>query len=85
MKLRLLGWMLLLALITAPSASYADENESSFSRFSWGLGAGICTLVYTPLKVVYAATTIPLGICVIRTAESVVFTCCPPAPDERVY
>ena len=28
-------------------------------------------------------TTIPVGRCVIRTAESVVFTCCPPAPDER--
>ena len=24
--------------------------------------------------------TNPVGICVIRTAESVVFTCCPPAP-----
>ena len=61
MHVRLAGWMLLLALITAPSASRADENESSFSRFSWGLGAGICTLVYTPLKVAYAATTIPIG------------------------
>ena len=28
-------------------------------------------------------TTIPVGWWVIRTAESVVFTCCPPAPDDR--
>ena len=28
-------------------------------------------------------TTMPVGMWVIRTAESVVFTCCPPAPDER--
>src|SRR6266480_2578216 len=28
-------------------------------------------------------TTIPVGRCVIRTAESVLFTCCPPAPEAR--
>ena len=28
------------------------------------------------------ATTIPVGICVTLTAESVVFTCCPPAPED---
>ena len=28
-------------------------------------------------------TTIPVGIWVIRTAESVVLTCCPPAPEDR--
>jgi hypothetical protein len=27
--------------------------------------------------------TTPVGIWVMRTAESVVLTCCPPAPDER--
>ena len=27
--------------------------------------------------------TSPVGMCVIRTAESVVFTCCPPLPLER--
>ena len=31
----------------------------------------------------WQATTIPLGMWVMRTAESVVFTCWPPAPDER--
>ena len=29
-------------------------------------------------------TTIPLGRWVMRTAESVVFTCCPPAPELRM-
>ena len=28
-------------------------------------------------------TTIPVGMCVIRTAESVLFTCWPPAPLAR--
>ena len=27
--------------------------------------------------------TIPVGMWVIRTAESVVFTCCPPLPPAR--
>ena len=31
----------------------------------------------------WQVTTIPVGACVIRTAESVTFTCCPPAPLER--
>ena len=28
-------------------------------------------------------TTIPVGMCVIRTAEYVVLTLCPPAPEEQ--
>jgi hypothetical protein len=28
-------------------------------------------------------TTMPVGLCVMRTAESVLFTCWPPAPDAR--
>ena len=28
-------------------------------------------------------TTVPVGLCVIRTAESVLFTCWPPAPEAR--
>ncbi len=31
----------------------------------------------------WQATTMPVGKCVIRTAESAVFTPCPPGPDER--
>ena len=33
--------------------------------------------------VLAAATTMPVGRCVRRTAESVLFTCWPPAPDDR--
>ena len=29
-------------------------------------------------------TLIPVGLCVSRTADSVVFTCCPPGPDARI-
>ena len=32
---------------------------------------------------VWQATTIPDGTCVMRTADSVLLTCWPPAPDER--
>ena len=32
----------------------------------------------------WQATTMPVGIWVMRTAESVVLTCWPPAPDERI-
>ena len=35
------------------------------------------------LRSFWTATTMPLGRCVIRTAESVLFTCWPPAPEER--
>ena len=31
----------------------------------------------------WQATTMPVGMWVMRTAESVVLTCWPPAPDER--
>jgi hypothetical protein len=51
--------LLLVVLVTSPA--HAGEDESSLARFSWGVGAGLCTLVYTPLKVAYAATAIPLG------------------------
>ena len=54
--------LLALAVGGAPVTARADsEEESASSRFFWGLGSGICTLVYTPLKVVYAASAIPLG------------------------
>jgi hypothetical protein len=52
--------LLAIALAGAPLAAHADE-ESAGSRFFWGLGSGICTLLYTPLKVVYAASAIPVA------------------------
>jgi len=55
--------VLSLWLVLAPTtgAAAGAENESALSRFGWGLGAGLCTLVYTPVKVAYAAGAIPLG------------------------
>ena len=43
----------------------------AFSRFcSWDFSS-------------WQETTTPVGVCVTRTAESVVFTDCPPGPVER--
>ena len=54
--------LLAIALVGAPLAARAgSDDESATSRFFWGLGSGICTLLYTPLKVAYAASAIPLG------------------------
>jgi hypothetical protein len=54
--------LLLASCLCIPSAAQAGaENESAMAQFSWGLGSGLCTLVYTPLKVAYAATAIPIG------------------------
>ncbi len=54
--------LLAIALLGTPSTLHADSDEESASaRFFWGLGSGICTLLYTPLKVVYAASAIPVG------------------------
>ena len=58
----LAAFLLAIALLGAPSAARAgDDDESATSRFFWGLGSGICTLVYTPLKVAYAASALPIG------------------------
>ena len=49
----------------------ARRTRIAFSRFcSWDFSSCI-------------DTTMPDGLCVIRTAESVVFTDWPPGPDER--
>ena len=54
----LLSLGLIVALAPAPARA---EQESGPENFGVGIGAGICTLVYTPLKVVYAATGLPIG------------------------
>jgi hypothetical protein len=51
----------LLLAVAVPSQARAQQNESSLAQFSWGMAAAICTLVYTPVKVAYAATAIPIG------------------------
>ena len=38
----------------------APRNEAG-TTFLFGLGAGLLTLVYTPLKLVYATTAIPIS------------------------
>ncbi len=53
---------LVTALLLLPSNASVEEGATS--RFLKGLGAGICTLVYTPVKVAYAAASIPLGVLV---------------------
>ena len=35
------------------------------------------------LRSFWQAATMPLGRWVMRTADSVLLTCCPPAPEER--
>ena len=35
------------------------------------------------LRSFWQLTTMPVGRCVMRTAESVLLTCWPPAPEER--
>ena len=42
-----------------------------------------CSLFCSWLFSFWQDTTMPVGRCVIRTAESVVFTLWPPGPDER--
>ena len=40
-------------------------------------------LFWVWLRWFWHVTTIPVGMWVSRTAESVLFTCWPPAPDDR--
>ena len=42
-----------------------------------------CSLFWSWLFSFWQVTTSPVGLCVMRTAESVVFTLCPPGPLER--
>jgi hypothetical protein len=42
-----------------------------------------CSLFCSWLFSFWQLTTMPVGTCVMRTAESVVFTLWPPGPDER--
>src|SRR5882724_6955545 len=55
----------------ARSSSRALSTRIAFARFL------ICE------RSSWQVTTSPVGTCVIRTAESVVLTPCPPGPDER--
>lgn len=50
-----------LGLLPAPASGQVRSDESEATTFFFGFGAGLCTLVYTPLKVVYAAAALPLS------------------------
>ena len=48
------------ALLTAPRSALAEgEDSGPLSKFFFGITAAVCTLVYTPLKITYAVTSIP--------------------------
>lgn len=44
------------ALLVVASPAAADKPATSLTDVSLGLAAGICTLGYTPLKIVWAVT-----------------------------
>jgi len=43
-----------LAFLLGPAAARAEEESTAYSGLA-GFGAAVCTLVYAPLKIVYAA------------------------------
>jgi hypothetical protein len=54
--------LLALVLCAAPNVALAAGGDSGpFSKFFFGISAAVCTLVYTPLKIVYAVTSMPMG------------------------
>ena len=60
------GWLVAVALGTAiglvPSpASAGAPKDDAGTTFLFGLSAGLLTLVYTPLKLVYATAAIPVS------------------------
>ena len=50
-----------LALLLPRAAVAQTQEDGEISTFFVGLGAGLCTLVYTPLKVVYALSALPMS------------------------
>ena len=65
-----------------PAISSASRLRSRLSS----LAASICmarSLFWCWLRSFWQLVTIPVGRWVMRTAESVTFTCWPPAPEER--
>ena len=72
-----------------PFAICASVNEQVVHGFSTDIPLKEGDIVSLDMAATYngfvgdTATTIPVGTCVMRTALSVVFTCCPPAPEAR--
>src|SRR6185369_16856464 len=65
------------------AASFAARSLLSFS---WMRAASTCialALLRCCERSSWHSATMPVGRCVMRTAESVLFTCWPPAPEAR--
>jgi hypothetical protein len=57
----LLACLLIAAIACAPSPARATEDEPHGGGALAGVGAMLCTLVYSPLKLTYAATGLVVG------------------------
>jgi len=58
----LLAWLLIAAIASAPSPARAEEDgHHDRGAPLAGVGALLCTLVYSPLKLTYAATGLVVG------------------------
>ena len=70
-------WLRRWSLAAASASSRAAA--SSRERSTRSADSRFCSWLFSFCEL----TTMPLGRWVIRTAESVVFTLCPPGPDDR--
>ena len=77
---------------TTPVLTWADRRAADASAAAASSAAAInrarsirmaCSRFCNWERSFWQETTMPLGRCVIRTAESVVFTPCPPGPEDR--
>ena len=90
---RRIGLKYIIAYLTSPCNLFFLPAQSfqAFSRSVTSISyifdlkhlISMSSLFCTWLLWFWQETTIPVGKCVIRTAESVLLTCCPPAPEER--
>ncbi len=58
----LVAALLVLGQAASPSLALAESEESGpVTKFFFGISSAVCTLVYTPLKIAYAVTAIPMS------------------------
>lgn len=49
-------------LVVVPAVARAESEDSGpVTKFFLGISAAVCTLVYTPLKIAYGLTAIPMS------------------------
>src|SRR5439155_283132 len=65
------------------AASFACCSRLCLSLMRAASTASAFSLFLCCERASWHSTTIPVGRCVTRTAESVLLTCCPPAPEAR--